>query len=168
MKPSGEADRVLLDHIRECIGRIEEYTGGERSVFFESHLVQDAVVRNLQTLAESTQRLSRTLKDTEQSVPWRAIAGFRNVLVHGYLGIDLEAVWSVVEKDLPELSSAFERMRITHLSTERNGNLAGRIGWERWVTFATISRGGNADGPVHPMEYGLPRKAKTPEIERAS
>ena len=110
MKPSGEADRVLLDHIRECIGRIEEYTGGERSVFFESHLVQDAVVRNLQTLAESTQRLSRTLKDTEQSVPWRAIAGFRNVLVHGYLGIDLEAVWSVVEKDLPELSSAIERM----------------------------------------------------------
>ncbi len=61
MKPSGEADRVLLDHIRECIGRIEEYTGGERSIFFESHLVQDAVVRNLQALAESTQRLSRTL-----------------------------------------------------------------------------------------------------------
>lgn len=92
MKPSGDADRVLLDHIRECIGRIEEYTGWERSVFFESHLVQDAVVRNLQILVESTQRLIQTLKDTEQSVPWKAIAGFRNVLVHGYLGIDLEAV----------------------------------------------------------------------------
>ena len=110
MNPSGAADRVLLAHIRECIGRIEEYTGRERTIFFESHLVQDAVVRNLQTLAESTQRLSQTLKDAEQSLPWRAIAGFRNVLAHGYLGIDLEAVWSVVEKDLPALSSAVERM----------------------------------------------------------
>ena len=110
MKASGETDRVLLDHIRECIERIQKYTSGERSVFFESHLVQDAVVRNLQTLAESTQRLSEEIKDNERGVPWRAIAGFRNILVHGYLGIDLEVVWSVVEKDLPELSSAIERM----------------------------------------------------------
>ena len=110
MNAGGEADRVLLDHIRECIERIQEYTGQERSVFFESHLVQDAVMRNLQTLAESTQRLSEASKDDEQDVPWRAIAGFRNVLVHGYLGCDLEVVWSVVEKDLPELSSAIERM----------------------------------------------------------
>ena len=110
MKAGGKADGVLLDHIRECIERIQEYTGRERAVFFESHLVQDAVVRNLQILAESTQRLSETIKDNEKDVPWRAIAGFRNVLVHGYLGIDLEIVWSVVEKDLPKLSSAIERM----------------------------------------------------------
>ena len=110
MKASSEADRVLLDHIRECIERIQKYTGRERSVFFESHLVQDAVVRNLQTLAESTQRLSEAIKDSERNVPWRAIAGFRNILVHGYLGIDLEVVWSVVERDLPALSSAIERM----------------------------------------------------------
>ena len=76
MNAGGEADRVLLDHIRECIERIQEYTGQERSVFFESHLVQDAVMRNLQTLAESTQRLSEASKDDEQDVPWRAIAGF--------------------------------------------------------------------------------------------
>ena len=108
---SGQAsDQVLLEHIRECIERIEEYTGHERSVFFDSNLVQDAVVRNLQTLAESTQRLSEAIKDKERDVPWRAIAGFRNILAHGYLGIDLEVVWSVVEKDLPELSSAIERM----------------------------------------------------------
>ena len=110
MKSGSEADRVLLDHIRECIERIEEYTGRERPVFFDSHLVQDAVVRNLQTLAESTQRLSEAIKDHEKDVPWRAIAGFRNVLVHGYLVIDLEVVWSVVEQDLPVLSSAVERM----------------------------------------------------------
>lgn len=101
---------LLLEHIRQCIQRVREYTGGKREAFDDSQLVQDAVVRNLQTLAESTQRLSTPLRETEPGVPWRAISGFRNVLAHDYLGIDPEAVWSVVERDLPELSAAIERM----------------------------------------------------------
>ena len=110
MKPDSRSDRVLLEHILECIARIREYTGGKRATFDGSKMVQDAVVRNLQTLAESTQRLSESLRNTEPGVPWRAIAGFRNVLTHGYLDIDVEAVWSVIELDLPELASAVERM----------------------------------------------------------
>ena len=74
-------------------------------------------MRNLQTLAESTQRLSGPLKATEPAVPWNAISGFRNVLAHNYLGIDLAVVWSVVEKDLPELGSAIERMSRVIAST---------------------------------------------------
>ena len=110
MRPTIPSDRVLLAHIRDCIDRIRKYTGNERSTFFNSHIVQDAVVHNLQTLAESTQRLSDPLKATEPNVPWREITGFRNVLVHGYLGIDLEAIWNVVEHDLKELTKAVERM----------------------------------------------------------
>lgn len=110
MTSDTESDMLLLDHISECIRRIREYTGGQRNIFYDSQLVQDAVVRNLQTLAESTQRLSASLKTTEPGVPWSAISGFRNVLAHNYLGIDLDAVWSVVERDLPELKAAIERM----------------------------------------------------------
>lgn len=58
MKPGPDADRVLLAHMRDRPGRIHGYTQGERSRFDESRLVQDAVIRNLQTLAESSQRLS--------------------------------------------------------------------------------------------------------------
>ncbi len=110
MRGDGGTDQVLLEHIRDRISRIGEYTGGDSSKFFGSTLIQDAVVRNLQTIAESTQRLSETLRATEPEIPWRAIAGFRNVLVHDYFGIDLEAVWSVVEEDLPALAAAVERM----------------------------------------------------------
>jgi len=74
-------------------------------------MVQDAVMRNLQTLAESTQRLRESLKEREPSIPWREIAGFRNVLTHGYLAVDGEVVWSVVEQDLPKLASAIVRLR---------------------------------------------------------
>ncbi|MDH5339846.1 MAG: DUF86 domain-containing protein [Rubrivivax sp.] len=110
MNPGPASDRVLLAHMRDCLDRIAEYTHAERTRFDASRLVQDAVIRNLQTLAESSQRLSSEVKDTEPQIPWRDLAGFRNVIVHGYLGVDLGAVWLVVEQDLPALAEAVNRM----------------------------------------------------------
>ena len=110
MSPGTEADRVLLAHMREGLDRIHDYTQAERARFDSSRLVQDAVVRNLQTLTESSQRLSGEIKATEPQIPWRELAGFRNVIVHGYLGVDLGAVWLVVELDLPPLSEVVNRM----------------------------------------------------------
>jgi uncharacterized protein with HEPN domain len=110
VNPGPEADRVLLAHMRDCLDRIREYTDAERTRFDASRLVQDAVIRNLQTLAESSQRLSNAIKATEPQIPWRELGGFRNVIVHGYLGVDLAAVWLVVEQDLPALSAAVDRM----------------------------------------------------------
>jgi uncharacterized protein with HEPN domain len=68
-------------------------------------MTQDAVVRNLHTLAESTQRLSEPLQKRHPEVDWRQLAGFRNVLVHDYLGVDLDRVWLAVEKNLPALKT---------------------------------------------------------------
>jgi uncharacterized protein with HEPN domain len=99
-------DRVYLEHILRCVSRIEEYTRAGRESFFASHLIQDAVIRNLQTMAESTQRLSDQLKSLRPEVDWKALAGFRNVLVHNYLGVDLEFVFRAIEQDLPTLKSA--------------------------------------------------------------
>ena len=103
---------MLLAHIAECLARIHEYAGGERARFHGSRLVQDAVIRNLQTLAESSQRLSSEIKASEPHIPWRDLGGFRNVIVHGYLGIDLQAVWLVIEQDLPALAEAVHRMHL--------------------------------------------------------
>jgi uncharacterized protein with HEPN domain len=76
-----------------------------RGAFLASTLIQDAVLRNLQTLAESSQCLSGSLKVRHPEVDWRAIAGFRNVLVHDYLGVDTERVWQIVARDLPVLKT---------------------------------------------------------------
>ena len=102
---------MLLEHMLDCLKRINEYTGHEKARFDGYQLVQDAVIRNLQVLAESSQRLSTDIKATEAQIPWRELSGFRNVIVHDYLGIDLDAVWLVVEQDLPPLSEALSRMR---------------------------------------------------------
>ena len=101
-------DRVYLKHILRCIARIEEYTAGGRESFFSSHLIQDGVIRNLQTLAESSQQLTEGVKASQSSVDWKGLAGFRNVLVHDYLGVDLELVYRAVERDVPTLKLACE------------------------------------------------------------
>lgn len=98
-------DRVYLIHIRECIERIEHYTEGGAEVFFSDTRTQDAVLRNLHTLSESTQRLSQTLKASHPEVDWRGISGFRNILVHDYLGVNLVRVWEVVARHLPDLNT---------------------------------------------------------------
>jgi uncharacterized protein with HEPN domain len=103
-------DRLYLIHIRECIERMESYIRGKsKQDFIDSELLQDAIVRNLQVMAESTQRLSDKTKE-ERGIDWFKIAGFRNVLVHDYLGLDIERVWNILEKDLPSLKKAIGSM----------------------------------------------------------
>ena len=106
-----EDDALLLEHIAESIARIGRHTEGDKDRFMSSELVQDAVVRNLQVLAESTTRLSERIKATEPAVPWPEIKGFRNRLTHGYLAIDLDTVWEVIVQNLPQLDGAVRRMR---------------------------------------------------------
>lgn len=98
-------DRVYLDHILECIRRIEEDIADGRDQFFASHTIQDAVLRNLQTMSESTQRLSQGLRAEHPEIEWQRIAAFRNVLAHDYLGVDLIRIWEIVRRDVPELTS---------------------------------------------------------------
>jgi uncharacterized protein with HEPN domain len=101
-------DRLYLIHIKECIERVIKYTEEGKDVFFADTKTQDAVMRNLQILAESTQRLSDSLKDKHPEVDWRNISGFRNVAVHEYLRIDVKTVWDIVEQDLPVLEKQIE------------------------------------------------------------
>ena len=73
-------DKLYLIHISECIQRIEEYVLTiDLHTFLKSTMVQDAVIRNLQVLAESTQRISPQTKSSQPDIDWYKIAGFRNV-----------------------------------------------------------------------------------------
>jgi uncharacterized protein with HEPN domain len=103
-------NRVYLLHILECIRRIEEDTAGGKEIFFASRTLQDAVLRNLQTLAESTQRLSEDLKIRHPQIEWRRIGAFRNILVHDYLGIDMDRIWEITQRDVPNLKATILSM----------------------------------------------------------
>lgn len=112
MKASPEADRVYLVHMLDCIERVLAYTAAGEQDFRNSHLIQDAVIRNLQVMAESSQRLSDDAKSRTPTIPWRSIAGFRNSVVHDYLGLDLDVIWNVVSRDLPPLKAALLELKV--------------------------------------------------------
>lgn len=99
---------VYLIHIRDSIHRIEAYTIEGKTAFFADLKTQDAVIRNLQTLCESTQRLPDAWKAMRPDIEWKTISGFRNVLAHQYLDLDLDIVWNVVENYLPNLKQAID------------------------------------------------------------
>lgn len=104
-------DKLYLIHITECIERIELYVDKlDKDAFLESSLVQDAVVRNLQVMAESSQRLSDDIKERHSEIEWYKIAGFRNLLVHDYLGVDLGRIWNIIRKDIPDLKKTIRMM----------------------------------------------------------
>lgn len=85
--------RVYLAHILECIQKIERFTAGGRERFLADELVQDAVLRNFEVIGEAAKRLDDAYRAAHPEIPWRSLAGLRNVLIHQYEGVDLERVW---------------------------------------------------------------------------
>lgn len=98
-------DAVYLRHVQECVARIEQYTQAGRAAFLGSTLMQDGVIRNLQTLGQSVLKLSEVLKSSHPEVEWHSIVGLRNVLIHDYLGVNMTRIWEIVERDLPDLKA---------------------------------------------------------------
>lgn len=98
--------RLYLVHIKECIEKIEEYTGQGESVFSADSKTQDAVVRNFEIIGEAVKRLSDETRQLAPNIPWRQFAGFRDVLIHQYDGVDMAEVWMTVVNDLPALKEA--------------------------------------------------------------
>ena len=108
-----KGDVLYIDHIIESVQMIEGYIAGVTcEVFCSNHMMYDAVIRNLQVLAESTQKISEIVKIQNPQIPWRDISGFRNILVHDYLeGIDQNAVWNIIKNDLPDLKKQFKTIK---------------------------------------------------------
>ena len=95
---------VYLEHVLECIERVQRYTTGGLESLAADQMAQDAVMRNLQVLAESCMRMSGEIRERRREIDWKGIAGFRNVIVHDYLALDLEKVWEIIQVDLPPLA----------------------------------------------------------------
>jgi uncharacterized protein with HEPN domain len=101
-----KSQRAYVEHVIECIRRIAGDSAPGRDAIFASRTLQDAIVRNLQVLCESTQRIAEQHKQGRPEIHWPSIAGMRNVLVHDYFEVDFETVWLVVTQDLPPLEKA--------------------------------------------------------------
>lgn len=88
-------------------------------MFIGSPMAQDAVIRNFEVIGEAVKRIPESLKEERPDIPWRRIAGLRDVLIHQYLRVDLEAVWAIVRDDLHEFKQA-----VAEILAEMQDNLS--------------------------------------------
>jgi len=98
--------RVYLAHILERAQRIERYIRDGEAAFEREEIIQDAVIRNFEVIGEATKRVPDDYRARHPDIPWRLMAGFRDVLIHGYEGVDLGRVWSAEMRDLPAVRAA--------------------------------------------------------------
>ena len=108
---SDRADVDFLADIQEAISRITKYTNGiTYKDFLADTKTQDAVIRNLEIIGEATKNLSRELRDGNQDVPWKSMAGIRDRLIHNYFGVNLDIVWQVGAEELPGVKASIEKI----------------------------------------------------------
>ena len=102
---------VYLKHVMDAINRIEEYTNNiSEKRFMDKNIMQAAIIREIEIIGEATKMLGQEFKDNHQSIPWKKIAGMRDKLIHGYFGVDLNAVWKTVKEDIPQLKKEIKEL----------------------------------------------------------
>ena len=111
MSESEREWRFCLEDMLRCGERILEYTRGlDQSGFVADALKYDATLRNLELIGEAATHIPQDVRQASPEIPWRMIIATRNRLIHGYLGIDDDVLWSIIQTDIPPLLVALRRL----------------------------------------------------------
>ena len=102
---------LYVVHIQEALEDILSFTHGGRDVFIADKKTQNAVVRSFEVIGEATKRLGPQITSNYPEIPWRTIAGFRDILIHAYDRVDLDEVWNIVEQNVPQLLERIREIR---------------------------------------------------------
>jgi uncharacterized protein with HEPN domain len=109
---SRRATPLLVEDIWEAIEKIQRYVAGlDHDAFIKDDKTIDSVVRNLEIIGEAANRLPEDFRAQHTEIEWRRIIGLRNRIVHDYFNIDVEIVWEIIQKDLPNLKSKLSIIR---------------------------------------------------------
>lgn len=115
-------DNVYIKHILDDILKIEEsFKSLSKSDFLNDECLIDATVRRIEIMGEAVKNISNEFKEKYNKIEWRKIAGMRDILIHAYFKVDLEAVWIVVKKDIPLLKENILNIKRDLENKNQNG-----------------------------------------------
>ena len=103
--------RVFIGHIIESIQLIEEYARDLTPKGFQTNrAMQDAIIRRLEIIGEAVKNLASPFKTKYPEIPWKQMAGMRDILIHEYFDVDLSLTWSVVKRELPSIEKHLQEI----------------------------------------------------------
>ena len=104
--------RFYLDDMIDFSGKVLAYTNRlDQASFVANELTYDATLRNLELIGEAATHIPDLVRSAHPEIPWRMIIATRNRLIHGYLGIDDDTLWSIICDDIPELLPLLKAMK---------------------------------------------------------
>jgi uncharacterized protein with HEPN domain len=104
-------DPAYLLDILEAARRVQEGVAGiAKEKFLNEWMRHSAIVRQIEIIGEASKRLSDEFRDSHSDIPWRRMAGMRDVVIHRYDDFDLNEIWKVAIEDIPKLISAIEKL----------------------------------------------------------
>lgn len=105
--------RMFLEDILGSIDKIGKYVRRlDYEDFIQDDKTLDAVIRNLEIIGEASKKIPIGIRNKHSEIPWKRMAGLRNIITHEYFGIDFKIVWQIVKKNLPEVKPLIRRMLV--------------------------------------------------------
>ena len=107
----GKNPKIFLEDILESINRIERYVKGKtKEEFLDNYEKQDAIIKRLEIIGEAVKNIPSEIKKKHPEIPWKDMAGMRNVLIHEYFGVIMGRVWDTAKKDIPKLKKQIQEL----------------------------------------------------------
>jgi uncharacterized protein with HEPN domain len=111
----------FLDDLIEAITKIQRYTKGmDFKRFKKNELVVDAVIRNLEVIGEAATHIPNNIKENYSELSWKRIIGLRNIAIHGYFKVDLNIIWKIITKNIPEMMETIIKIKEEFLEGKKN------------------------------------------------
>ncbi|MFZ1321003.1 MAG: DUF86 domain-containing protein [Ignavibacteria bacterium] len=102
---------IYLNHIKKSINKIVIYTKDiDEETFYKNDIIQDAVIRQFEIIGEATKRINIEFRSKYPKIPWKDMAGMRDILIHEYLNVDIGILWETIKKDIPKLKKLLENI----------------------------------------------------------
>jgi uncharacterized protein with HEPN domain len=104
---------LFIQDILENIKDLESFSKGlTKEEFAKNKLKQNAIIRSLEVIGEAVKNIPDSFREKYPNIPWKDIAGFRDILSHAYFGVNIERVWNIIKIDLPALKEGMERIKL--------------------------------------------------------